>query len=329
MKKYEGNIEDFDEEVENASFDTPEQLLEHEIDFDDQDDDYEDAPATNFEDITESLSDIDFSEMRGDFRSSIKHLNKKLDKKGKGSKIIRKKGIKKPSTQMRQGFVRQQVPVGKKPITQVLVPRNRKVIVEGVSKFILSDTPSAQRTKNIGYYNGKKLNELVFTINNQSALDFDIEFFNPSFPLDYLFNTSQNVNSKILVAGLSPTSYTDVLFNILANPTMIVNAKFLVAGPSVQQQINQSLIFANKNIEGKEKLNPYNLFLQKDGMQFQNDIIFFDIMGDLARPFIPDGMDIIKYKVLPQMSVTFGFYYKQVSLKKFFYSEARQFKGLL
>jgi len=340
----EQNFE-FDEELTSPMiFDTPEDLnLENEA-FDEGDEFLYEQPATNFEDITDSLSDIDFSEMRGDFRSSMKQINKKLDKKGvnKGQKVIRKKGVqstkkpKKPLTQkIGVGMTNEigqkgeaKIMGGKKQLAKVIVPRDRKVIVEGISKFILSDNPKVNATKNIGYYKGKKLLPLVLIMNNQTLLDFDIDLFDPSFPLNYLFNTAQNINNSISVAS-SPTSYTDLLFNILANPTMIVNAQCIVAGPLANDQVNQSLMFKNKNIEGKEKVQPYNIFLQKDAYQFQNNTISFDIMGRLNRPFIPDGMDVCTYKVLPGMSVTFGFWYKQVSLKKFFYKEAREHKGLL
>lgn len=316
---------------EQLFFDTPEQNVPENY-FDDMDGDgNSDDRATHFEDISESLSDIDFSEFKGDFRSSMRQINKKLDKKGtkKGQRVLRKKGGKKPLSK-RFGVKKSgNIVGGKKQMGKIIVPQNRKVIVEGVSKFILSNTGEANSTKNIGYYKGKKLNALVFTINNQGALPFTVDLFNPSNPLDYLYSTGLNLNDKIEVSGLSSTSYSDVLFNLLANPTLIVNAKFVVAGPLVNDQVNQSLIFKNKNIEGKEKVNPYNMFLQKDTSQFQNNVIFFDIMGGLNRPFIPDGMDVIGYTVLPGMSVTFGFFYKQVSLKKFFFAEARNYKGLL
>ena len=101
--------------------------------------------------------------------------------------------------------------------------------------------------KDIGYYKCKKLKELVFIINNNSAIDFDLELFNPSMPLDYLFSTSGNLNNKIVVAG-GNVEYTDVLFNILANPMHIINAKFLFAGATLQQQINQPLISAPNSL---------------------------------------------------------------------------------
>ena len=48
-------------------------------------------------------------------------------------------------------------------MNRVLIPRDRKVIVEGVSKFILSD--KGEKAKKIGYYKGKKLRELNIIIN--------------------------------------------------------------------------------------------------------------------------------------------------------------------
>ncbi len=165
-------------------------------------------------------------------------------------------------------------------------------------------------------------------MNNNSAVDFDLELFNPSMPLDYLQSTSLNLNNKIQVGG-GLTSYSDMLFNILANPTHIVNAKFTFAGANFLNQINQPLIFTNKNIEGKQTINPLQLQLQVDTMQVAQDIVFFDIFGNLNRPFIPNGMDVIKYKVLAGCTVTFAFFYEQHDLRKFFFKEARNTKRLL
>jgi hypothetical protein len=291
----------------------------------------------NFNDITESLSDIDFSDIRGDFKQGMKKISKKVDQKRaiKGKAITKKNVPVKRKKVVRGGvtkeiFVKKKAVVsGKKPINKIIVPRDREVIVEGVSRFMLDDSTQATSAKNIGYYKGKKLQELVFTFNNTGALPFNLQIFDPSMPLDYLYSTGLNINNKIEVAGINPTQYTDVLNNILANPTFIPNAKFVVSGPLTQDQINQGLIFTNKNIEGKAKIQPYNPFLQKDTQQFQNQIIYFDLYAGLNRPFIPDGMDTLTYTILPGMVVTFGFYYKQISLKKFFYKEAREEKGLL
>jgi hypothetical protein len=213
-------------------------------------------------------------------------------------------------------------------ISKVVVPNDKKVIIEGVNNFILDQSEKTNKVKNIGYYKGKKLQELVFTFNNDSALPFELELFNPSMPLDYLYSTSLNLNDKIQVAG-GEVSYTDVLFNMLANSIMIPNAKFVFAGTSVSQQKVEPIKMINKSITGEEKVYPFNLDLQVDTMQVANDIVFFDFFDTINRPFIPDGMDIMKYKVLPQMTVTMALFFDQISLKKVFRKEARKDKGLL
>jgi hypothetical protein len=177
--------------------------------------------------------------------------------------------------------------------------------------------------RDIGYYKGEKLKELVLIINNTTPNDIDLELFNPSQPLDYLFATSQNLNNVVSVAGDNKVAYTDVLFNLLSNPALLPNAKFAVSGANLQGQINQPLIFKNKNIAGFEKIHPIQNQLNKDIDQFQNRIVYWNILETLGRAYIPDGMDVIQYKVLAGNSVVFGFYYKQVSLKRFFWKEAR------
>ena len=328
------------DELENyehpLSFENSDDLNDYEEQFDSDDNFIYQFKPINFDDITNSLSDIDFSDIRGDFKTGMKKISKNVDKKKavRGQALIKKNAPIKKKIKSRgvtkEIFVKKKAIVsGKKPVERVIVPRDREVIIEGVSRFMLDDSSQANATKQIGYYKGKKLNELVFTFNNTGALPFNLQIFDPSMPLDYLYSTGLNINNKIQVAGTNPTQYTDVLNNILANPTLIPNAKFVVSGPLLNDQVNQSLLFTNKNIEGKAKLSPYNIFLQKDTQQFQNQVIYFDIMGGLNRPFIPDGMDTLTYTILPGMVVTFGFYYKQISLKKFFYKEARDDKGLL
>ena len=284
-----------------------------------------------------SLDEIDFSEIEGkSFKKAFSKVNKRIARKGAQKGVIAK-AIGKPRVSSMQK--RMDIPVRenqkaiisgpkKKKITKVLVPRDRKVIVEGVSKFILADDKASNTLRQIGYYKGEKLKELVLIFNNNSALPFTIEIFNPSSPLDYLYSTSQNLNNKIQVAG-GVTQYSDVLFNILANPTMIPNCKFTFAGPLLNQQISQVLEFKNKNIEGTEKIHPLNISLQIDTMQFTNDIVFFDMQEQINRPFIPNGMDVIKYTVLPGMTVNMAFFYKQVDLKKVFYPEARESREIL
>lgn len=248
----------------------------------------------------------------------------------------------KPLQQAKSSMKRVNVPVknraviqsrfGKKTTERILVPEDRQVIVEGVDKFILSNTKESDAVRNIGYYKGEKLKELVLIINNTSPNDFDFELFNPSMPLDYLIANSQDLNARILVAGDNKVSYSDMLFNLLANPTILPNAKFVCTNPTNPNQafaqFNVPLIFKNKNIAGHEKIHPIQNALNTDIDQTQDQLVYWDIMGTLGRAYIPDGMDVISYKVLAGNSVVFGFYYKQVSLKRFFFKEARDKKIL-
>ena len=211
---------------------------------------------------------------------------------------------------------------GEKKITRVLVPDDKNVIVEGVSKFILSQKPTDVAIKNIGYYKGQKLKELVLIFNNITPNPFTIELFNPSAPLDYLYNTSQNLNNKIIVNG-GNVAYSDILFNLLANPTLIPNCKFTFAGASINAQKAIPLSVIDRDISGEEFIQPLNIDLTIDNMQVQGDVTFFDISQKLNRPYIPDGMDTIKYTVLPNMSVIMAFFYYQKSIKKAFFEEAR------
>ena len=237
-----------------------------------------------------------------------------------------KRKVEKP----KQPVSKQQIPVTKranidrseKKISRILVPDDKKVIVEGVSKFILSQKPGDVSIKNIGYYKGQKLKELVLIFNNTTPNPFTIELFNPSAPLDYLYNTSQNLNNKIEVSG-NQVAYSDVLFNLLANPTLIPNCKFTFAGVNINAQKAIPLSVIDREITGEEFIQPLNIDLTIDNMQVQGDVTFFDISQKLNRPYIPDGMDTIQYTVLPNMSVIMAFFYYQKSIKKAFFEEAR------
>jgi len=217
---------------------------------------------------------------------------------------------------------------GTKQISNIYVPADKKVIVEGVNKFILNRTPETDMIKNIGYYEGKKLKELIFIFNNTTPNPFTIELFNPSAPLDYLYSTGQNLNNQIQVAG-GEVAYSDVLYNLLGNPTLVPNAKFTFNGPNMASQKNVPLIYKDKEIDGKQFIQPLNIDLQIDNMQVQNDVVFFDITKILGRPFVPDGMDVVNYTVLPGMVVVMCFYYTQKSLKKVLYPEARDSKNMI
>jgi hypothetical protein len=217
---------------------------------------------------------------------------------------------------------------GNKQISNIYVPADKKVIVEGVNKFILNRTPETDMIKNIGYYEGKKLKELILIFNNTTPNPFTIELFNPSAPLDYLYSTGQNLNNQIQVAG-GEVAYSDVLFNLVGNPTLVPNAKFTFNGPNMASQKNVPLIYKDKEIDGKQFIQPLNIDLQIDNMQVQNDVVFFDVNKILGRPFVPDGMDVVNYTVLPGMVVVMCWYYTQKSLKKVLYPEARDSKNMI
>jgi hypothetical protein len=259
-------------------------------------------------------------------KKAVKEITKKqgLPKRKEVAKPVQKPIAKKLAT-------KEKVPVFKKAMIdssqskmkEVIIPDDRKVIIEGVNKFILSRKPEDKSIKNIGYYKGKKLKELVLIFNNTGPNPFTIELFNPSAPLDYLYNTSQNLNNKIEVAG-GQVAYSDVLFNLLANPTLIPNCKFTFSGPSLSAQKAVPLSIIDRDIDGEEYIQPLNIDLTIDNMQVQGDVTFFDISAMLNRPYIPDGMDTIRYTVLPNMSVIMAFFYYQKSIKKAFFQEARE-----
>lgn len=246
------------------------------------------------------LDEIDFSDASGGFKKSLKRATKKAVKR-------KKKKI---------------------PMTKVIAPRGSDVIVEGMDKMLLGGGADVESIRNMGYYKGKRLKELVLTINNEGLIDFDIELFNPSAPHEYLISTSQNLNDKVLVAGGIGASYTDVLFNLLANPALIANMRVVISGPSDVSQRPQPILVTNKSIDGTMTVNPCNLNLHIDSMQVDPNIVYFDIFRGLGRAYVPDGMDIMKYKVLAGNTVSFAFFYKQHQIKKFFFPETRSNKIL-
>lgn len=320
---------------------------------------YEQPSLDYFEDYDNSITDIDFSNLAGkDFNKAFKQANKKVASKAIEKRALKRKPVvskgKRPAVKvarpqagrpvMRKGVASQpsrrpkerltkeigvkrgaKINRAEKKISRILVPADKKVIVEGVNKFILSQKPNDNAVKNIGYYKGRKLKELVLIFNNTTPNPFNIELFNPSAPLDYLYNTSQNLNNKIEVAG-NQVAYSDVLFNLLANPTIIPNCKFTFDGVNAQQQRTIPLKIIDREITGEEYIQPLNLDLTVDNMQVSANVIFFDIMQMLNRPYIPDGMDTIQYTVLPNMSVVMAFFFEQKSLKKAFYKVARDYK---
>jgi hypothetical protein len=276
------------------------------------------------DDFSDAVIDIDFSDLTGDsFKKSFKKAT---------NKISQRKGVRKAKSLVPRKPLSKKFGVGnkakllgnKKQLGKIIVPDDRDVIVEGVSKFILSDKATDNAYRNIGYHKGKKLQELVFIFNNDSALDFNLSLFNPSMPLDYLYSTSQNLNDKIQVAGQSGVSYSDVLFNILANPVLIRSATIVISGPQAIAQQSVALQVQDKYINGVNDIKPINLSLQIDTMQVDGNMISFNINDVLNRPFIPDGMDVINYTILAGNTVTICFYHEQKSIKKLFYGEARE-----
>lgn len=280
-----------------------------------------------FDSFDASVEDIDFSEFSGkNFKHSLKKVHKAVSKRAaKKKKRVTNIPVNK-FAKLRPKFKNG---VEQKTTRKVIVPSNQKVIIQGVNDFILSQSSAADSVKNIGYYKGRKLKELILTLDNSNSLvDFNLELFNPSEPLDYLYSTSGNLNNKITTSG-ADLSYSDVLYNILGNPAHIVNAKFTFSGANPTGQINQSLIVKDKSIDGKQKVDPINIGLQIDNMQVANDLVFFCIMDVLNRPFIPNGVDVIQYKVLAGNICTFCFYYDQKDLRKVFFEEAKNSKKLL
>lgn len=218
----------------------------------------------------------------------------------------------------------------KKLVSKVLIPKDRQVIVEGASKMMLSEDKRDTLIKQLGYYNGKKLQELIIEIDNNSENDFIISLFDPSMPLDYLYSTSQNLNNRITVGG-GALQYSDLMFNILANPPLIHSAYITLEGSTsqVSRQEVLAMQFVNKNAQGYKKIDPVNLSLKIDTMQVFNNVIAFDLHESLNRPFIPDGLDVINYTIYAGIKATIVFFYEQIHIKDVYYDEARKSKILL
>jgi hypothetical protein len=293
-------------------------------------DDNNDAQNDSYDSFDDAVIDTDFSEIRGkSYKGSFNKASRKVERKQsaiKSKRRIPKRAVRRPLKKpLRNSFpVNDGVHTLKgrnaKKISNVLVPSSQKVIVKGVSQFILSQ--QHEGAKKISYYKGKKLKELNIIINNLGGNDFTFNLFDPSMPLDYLYATGDNLNNRIQIAG-GEISYSDVLFNLLANPALILRAQLNIAGPAVAAQGNQSIFIYDKSITGEQEICPYNLNLQIDNMQVFSDIVYFDVTKTIKRPYIPDGMDVMKYTVLAGNSVSFTFFYSQVTLKKFFYKQAR------
>jgi hypothetical protein len=113
-----------------------------------------------------------------------------------------------------------------------------------------------------------------------------------------------------------------LLYNILANPLFVYNAKIVIAGSQSDAQVNEPLRFINKNSVGIQYVSPQLISLKVDNFQKSKDNInFFDVYKALNRPYIPDGMDVIEYNVLAGNTVTICFFCKQSLLKEAVYEE--------
>jgi hypothetical protein len=318
---------------------------------------------SDFDEVDDVLEDFDFSNLNGDnFQQNLAKVNTKIQKVivPRNRKVI-VEGDTSPITKTPRGMVTKRVARNKRSLTRetssneqqdvenipieknvtingtnrkliskIMIPRDRKVIVEGANKLMLSEDKRDDLVKKLGYFNGKKLQELIIEINNDGETDFPISLFDPSMPLDYLYNTSQNLNNRIIVGG-GALQYSDLMFNQLANPLLIHSAYFTFEGTNAQILSQESLAmqFANKNAQGYKKIDPVNLSLKIDNMQSFNNVIAFDLHESLNRPFIPDGMDVINYTIYAGVKATLVFFYEQVHVKDVYYEEARKSKTLL
>ena len=308
--------------------------------------------------VVDELDGIDFSSLSGDFKSGLKKITKQSDvnvqkitsivaptnrkvtitgktkplsffeenKKSKSHKTPTKKIVN--SLKLHKEW-------GKKKEDNkgsISVPSDREVIINGVNQFILGKQEcGALDLKSIGYCNGKKLKEMVFIINNEGNIDFTAELFNPSTPMDYYQATSQNINDKISVAGqgVDGVQYTDVLSHMMSNPTRIINSRITITAPDnnkllAQRNINYGI--SQKDLRAYIDTTPINIPQLLDKFQFQSNIIAFNFAKELNRPYVPDGMDILRYTVLAGCTVSIAFYYEQKMLKKYFYKDMRDNK---
>ena len=316
MNRWEENIDEWEGDDYDQFYSVNKQNLN----------DFEDEPDENELDI----EDIDFSNISG---KNTQEKLKKISRKTSTAKVVPKKKRLAPANSKSRKIVAEKDVnyrfnkiKGRQTITTMQLPDDREIVLKGVDEFILSQNNAP--IKNIGYYKGEKLDELILIINNDTPIDFTIELFNPSSPLDYLYATTDNLNNRIAVAGDFKVSYTDLLFNILANPVLIANAKFQATGLQANDQFNQPMIFKTKNIAGHQKVFPIQNSLNIDIDQTQKQIIYWDIQKTLGRVFSPNGMDILEYTILAGTNVVFGFYYKQLTLNKVFLPELRN-KGVL
>lgn len=314
--------------VDESEFDSEEEGFENSDDLDESNAD------PSFDGIDEAVEDINFSEIVGkrSFKKALPKVTSRVKKVSEQKKIIQKKKnrVNKPLdkniTVESRAFIDGK---GKRKIARILIPRKHKTIVEHVSKFILDD--SFDDYKNIQYHKGNKLKQILLNIDNtNSSTDFNVELFNPSMMNDYLYSTRLNLNDRISVANSPYVSYSDLLFNILANPLYIYNLEIMFSGATQNLQRNQAFLIKNKNSQSFYNVSPVSIPMFVDNYQIENNNVnVYNFEKVINRPFIADGMDVVQYKVLAGNYVTMCFYSRQILLKKVLYPQAKHSKELI
>jgi len=271
------------------------------------------------------FGDIDFSEIKGkSVKASLYKANDKLKRK---NIVLGKNAKRKPLPLTKKHAVKQNSITNinakgrnSKTIKNVIVSNDQKIIINGVSNFMIDKSKDSLR--NIGYWEGQKLNKLLFTFNNNLGNDIEIDLFNPNGSLKYFMANSQDLDDRIIV-GDGSIKYSEVLFNILANPTMIPSARFSFNCPTdaqLERQINVPLIFNNKDLRSNTAVKPYTFEI--DEYQFQKNIVTFDIVESINRPFFPNGTDTCKYTIYAGTTASLCFFYKQHTLIEQFFKLA-------
>jgi transposase len=206
-------------------------------------------------------------------------------------------------------------------------------MMEQNSRVFVSE-PTIPAAEGLYRYMGPKIGVENVGFAAEGNINYTVEFFNPSTPMDYYQATSQNINDKISVAGqnVNGVQYTDVMWHMMSNPTRIINSKIVITAP------NDTILFAQrdfnfgitqKDLRAYTDTEPINIPQLLDKFQFQSNILAFNFQNELNRPYVPDGMDILRYTILAGCTVSIAFYYEQKMLKKYFYKDLRDNKHIL
>lgn len=273
------------------------------------------------------FNDIDFSEIKG--KSVKTSLYKAKDKLRRKNIILGKNAKRKPLPLTKKFEVKPNTTKNinskgnkDKTIRNVLVSKDQTLIINGVSDFILNKANDGVR--NIGYYKGEKLSKLLLTFNNTNGNDLTIDIFNPNGIFKYFIANSQDLDDRIVV-GDGGITYSEVLYNLLANPTIITGAKFQFQCNTQLQltrQINEPLFFTNKDIRSYTAVKPSTITI--DAYQYLSNVVDFDILEEQNRPFFPNGTDTIRYNIYAGTTASMCFYYKQHVLIEEFFKLAKE-----